>query len=332
MSTKDQAARWVIRMTESPDALSADERAEFDEWLSNPRHAQEFHAMNTIAVIAADLPAVDRTRLSDWAINQASSDVRSRRHLGGWAAFAASVIAAVVLGGYFAQGRNWFGSGGAYVTRTGETRVVAFPEGSVAYMNTRSEVRWIGSPKDRRVSMSDGEVLYEVVHDPVRPFSIMLDNSEIRVLGTRFNVYRKPDGDTTVTVIEGAVQVRGLGEPGWTRTVHANEQLEYKPIGLVREPHVVEAQKSVEWRTGSFQFNDQSIASVLDELTRYTDERVQIQDASIADQRISGLLPMRDVHTAFKLLERLAPIEVKEINGTFTLDYKPGVEQQQRKD
>jgi transmembrane sensor len=330
MSTKDQAARWVIRMTESPDALSADERAEFDEWISNPLHAQEFHAMNTIAVIAADLPAADRTRLSDWAINQATSDIRSRRQLVRWFAVAASFITLLVLGGILMQNQHWLANSGTYVTRTGETRVVAFPEGSVAYMNTRSEVRWIGSPKDRRVSMSDGEVLYEVVHDPVRPFSIMLDNSEIRVLGTRFNVYRKRDGDTTVTVIEGAVQVRGFGEPGWTRIVHANEQLEYKPIGLVREPHAVEAQKSVEWRTGSFQFNDQSIASVLDELVRYTDERVQIQDASIADQRISGLLPTRDVHNAFKALERLAPIEVKEINGTFTLDYKPGVEHQRK--
>ncbi len=73
----------------------------------------------------------------------------------------------------------------------------------------------------------------------------MLDGSEIRVLGTRFNVYRKDSGDVVVTVLEGVVEVRGFAQgaarPEWVRRVRANEQMEYRHIGLVDEPHRTDA-------------------------------------------------------------------------------------------
>ncbi len=95
-----------------------------------------------------------------------------------------------------------------------------FSEGSVAYLNTRTRIRWLGSGNDRRVELISGEALFDVVHDETRPFSVMMDGSEIRVLGTRFNVYRKDSGDVVVTVLEGTVEVRGFAQgpsqPEWS--------------------------------------------------------------------------------------------------------------------
>jgi transmembrane sensor len=323
---REQAARWVDRMIDSQDSLSAVERDEFNEWIADPLHAQEFHAIHTIVAMTADLPVAERARLSEWASRHREDDrTHSRRQVMRWWGIAASLIAVLVLGGYYAQSRHWFGE--SYVTRTGETRVVAFQEGSVAYLNTRTEVRWVGSERDRRVELADGEALFDVVHDENRPFRVTLDNSEIRVLGTRFNVYRKPGGDTTVTVLEGTVEVRGFGsgaQPQWVRTIHTNEQIEYRAIGVIREPHVAEAQKTVLWRNRVYKFEDESIQNVVNELTRYTDQRILIRDPRIATARIGGALSTRDIRGSLKRLEAYArvPMEVQENNNTFTLDYR----------
>jgi transmembrane sensor len=176
--------------------------------------------------------------------------------------------------------------------------------------------------------MGEGEALFDVVHDSNRPFRVVLGNSEIRVLGTRFNIYRRPTGSTTVTVLEGKVEVRGFGnggsgQPEWTRTLEANEQIDYSSLGLVHEPHATLAQDSVHWRTGYYRFENQPVETVLDELTRYTDQHIVIRDPRIAELRINGSLKTHDIRDSLRRLQGLAPnIEVKENNNTFTLDYR----------
>src|SRR5262249_18496228 len=152
--------------------------------------------------------------------------------------------------------------GETFVTHTGETRTVNLQEGSVVYMNTRTEMRWSGTDDDRRVDFTEGEALFEIVHDAQHPFHVLLDNSEIRVLGTRFNVYRKPDGSTLVTVLDGRVEVSGRGgngTPGWARTLQKDQEIEYGANGLTVEPHVTQARKAEQWRTGVYRFQDETV-------------------------------------------------------------------------
>jgi ferric-dicitrate binding protein FerR (iron transport regulator) len=128
-------------------------------------------------------------------------------------------------------------------------------------------------------------------------------------------------------VLEGTVEVRvlgGGGAPEWARTLNANDQIDYGALGLLHEPHTTQAQDSVRWRTtGYYRFDDQPVEVVLDELTRYTDQRIVIRDARIASLRINGALNMRDVRGSLRRLRALEPkIDVKENNNTFTLDYR----------
>jgi transmembrane sensor len=327
---RDQATQWLHRLHEpSAEPLSPAEREEFERFIVTPRHEQEFRASNVVIAAAPELAQDARDRWTREAFALSDDRTHSRRQVLRYWAIAASLLAVLVLGGYYAQTQRWFG-GEAFVTHTGETRTVTFQEGSVVYLNTRTEVRWVGNLQDRRVELTEGEALFDVVHDESRPFRVMLDNSEIRVLGTRFNVYRKSNGDTTVTVLEGTVEVRGFGNGNskaeWVRTLNTNDRMVYTAIGLVSEPQPTHAQDAVRWRTGVYRFDDQPVTTVLDELTRYTDQHIVIRDPRIAERRVSGALSTRDARDALRRLQYLAPIEVKENNNTFTLDYRAQAE------
>jgi transmembrane sensor len=338
MSTTDdegirtQAAHFVIRMGESPHALSSAERDElerFPEWARDSRNGQEFHALSTIAAMLGDQPAADQARLQAESEVPTSERASSRRQVVQWWAFAASVLVVLVLAGFYAQSRHLFG-GESFITQTGEKRTVTFQEGSVAYLNTRTELRWIGNERDRRVELIEGEALFDVVHDEANAFRVVLGNSEIRVLGTRFDVYRKPNGDTRVTVLEGTVEVHGLGDAAWTRTLNVNEQLAYGAVGLVSEPHFTDAENAVGWRKGYYKFADEPIGRVVEELMRYTDRRIVIRDPRVAEHHMGGALDVRNVNATLHNLEKYAPVQVTENNDTFMLDYRATPEQ--RKD
>jgi len=325
-SIHELADLYAVRMNEPADTQTAAEREEMQRWLLDERHEAAFRTSNLFLMLVNDLPPESRERLKAYATVSPAGRVGMRRPVWKWTALAASVLVAVG-GGYAAITQGWFAK--TYVTRTGESRVVTFQEGSVAYLNTRTELRWVGTGEDRRVALVNGEALFDVVHDPAHPFRVILDGSEIRVLGTRFNVYRKPSGETIVTVLEGTVEVRGFGsgEGGsgrseWKRTLHADQQIEYVPLGLVHETHETVALDAVKWRTGLLKFNDVPMPDVLDELTRYTDQRILIRDPRLAEIHMSGALGVRDVRKALKHIQDLAPVEVNENNGMFTLDYR----------
>lgn len=330
----DQAARWAVRLHEGE--LSSSEREEFQRWvLASEDNANELRAHSALLQLASRLSP---QRFSDGppAAEADSADtppVRSRSLLGRIKAQVRMPVAAVAAATLLAAG-TWFfvqssGSASAYVTRTGEMRAVTFEDGSVAYMNTRTQLQWKGDKQERRVELLDGEALFDVVREPNRPFRVMLENSDIQVLGTRFNVYRKKNGEVIVTVLEGSVRVREYGQGGdpgseaaWERELHANEQIAYRSTGLMRDVHTTIALNAIKWREGILEMRDEALPDVLDELTRYTDRRIVISDPRLAELRLGGALSLRDVRVALGRIQKLAPVAVKENGSTFTLDYR----------
>lgn len=317
----ERAAHWAARLNDVD--LSETERSAFQTWLlADPRHASEFRAHNALIGLAQEFPADVQSRLDSYLPPGRVQPLTARRRWAWPAALAAAALLVVAAGGWFVHGP----SEQAYATRTGEVRTVTFEDGSVAYLNTRTQLKWMGDKRERRVVLGTGEALFDVVHDPARPFRVVLDNSEIQVLGTRFNVYRKKDGEVTVTVIEGKVAVKELGQgearPAWQRELTANQRIVYRPLGLMRDVQETQAASAVKWREGVLEIHDQPLSEVLDELTRYTDQRIVIRDPRVAQLRVGGVLSLRDVRVTLARLEKLAPLRVAESGDTFTLDYR----------
>jgi transmembrane sensor len=319
---------WARRMADSSDSITGAEREEFHAWLfASEANERDYRRAVVLLQMVSELPAAGQNALISPANDSLdeSDRVAGRRNIIKFAGLAAGAALALVAGGVYLENRGLFGE--RHVTRTGEMRTVKFNEGSVAYLNTRTEVRWLGSDEHRRVELVTGEALFDVAHDENRPFSVVLEGSEIRVLGTRFNVYRKNGGDVIVTVLEGTVEVRGFGQgatrPEWVRRVKANEQIQYRSIGLVSEPHPTDPQLAVKWRSGVLQIPDGVLLpTVLDELMRYTDKRILIRDPRLATVKPAGVFSTRNVRATLQRLQTVAPIEVHESEDLYTLDYR----------
>lgn len=315
---RETAARWAERLMDGDD-LTATEREEFHRWvMANPAHEREYRAHTAILNRSRELPQDARDELLVLAL--ASS--RPRRSV--WLGLAASLLLAVGVGGWF------FHQSAAtrHVTVAGMTHDITLPDGSLAHLNSRTELRWIGGADERRVVLLAGEALFEVRHDPAKPFTVVVDNSEVRVLGTRFNVRRRQSAEVVVTVLEGTVAVsqqpmRGSTQPAWTRKLHANEQVVYGAAGLVRDVYAATGANAARWREGILEFEDEPLANVVEDLGRYTDRQIVVNDARLAQLRLGGQLNVRgNLRDSIGLLEKLAPVTAHESAGTVVLDYR----------
>ncbi len=62
------------------------------------------------------------------------------------------------------------------------------PDGSVVWLNEKSKITYASDFNSERHIELSGEGFFEVTHNPDKPFVIRADKSEVKVLGTSFNV------------------------------------------------------------------------------------------------------------------------------------------------
>jgi len=323
-----QAAGWHTLMGRGRGLTNA-QRNGFETWIADPINEREFHAQRALLDVAMELKGRLRADLLGTLAEARARSWGARLTAGPvWASGVAMAFAVlmVALGwsalrseGYVAQ---------TYQTATGQVRTVVLPDGSLVGLNTQTQLECVGTPTDRRVRLIRGEAYFEVVHDPSRPFRILLAHSQVQVLGTRFDVYQMANGDVRVSVMSGMVAVEGLDSglgapPSWSRRLTSGQQIEYSPVGLVADVHSIVAPKVIRWRQGMLETQGEPLSDFVSDLSRYTRERIVISDPRAATQKVGGAFSVRNIDDTLDRLSRIAPVTVTHNNSEVILGYRP---------
>jgi transmembrane sensor len=326
----NQAASWTLRL-DSGDEMSEADRVRFHEWLLNPAHARALNVYRALVSVIQELPQQKAAVLTpsppshSWFPPLGRVFAQPLR----LAVAGACVAVLAALGVWFnvPSVREYVTQ--TYATNIGERRKITLPDGSSAHLNTQSRIRWVGSGKDRRVALEKGEALFDVAHDPTRPFRVIVGNSEIRDLATEFDVYRKSNGSVVVTVLSGQVAIKELSvggaQPAWTeRLLRPNQQLEYTQASLISDVHTVSAVAAVRWREGLLVTEHQPFTTVVSELNRYTPKPILMADPRLQSAAIElgGTLGIQDVPAALERIQHLGPIVVTDTGDSYVLTYK----------
>ena len=297
----------------------------FTAWLAEPLQAREFRELRTVCDVAADLSGPAKAEVLQSIAERAACE--RGRPGAGWlsAVTVIAVCAALTVGWLWLSDRGYLPR--TYRTRVGQMRSFVLPDCSVAYLNTHTRLEWVGSPENRRVRLLSGEAYFEVVHERRRPFRILLAHSEVQVLGTRFDVYQKADGNVVVTVVSGRVSVEGLGNgpaarPSWSRRLTGNEQIEYSAVGLVADVHSVRARSAIRWREGIIETRGERLSQFIGDLSRYTSQRIVIADPRAARMRIGGAFSVRNVDATLERIAGIEPITVTQRRGEVIVGYR----------
>jgi len=98
--------------------------------------------------------------------------------------------------------------------QTASNQQVYLVDGSKVILQPGARIRHAAFlQKDRREVFLEGNAFFEVAKDAARPFYVYTGDLVVHVLGTRFNVTRKDNGDITVLVHSGKVSVSRKANP-----------------------------------------------------------------------------------------------------------------------
>jgi transmembrane sensor len=143
------------------------------------------------------------------AARREPAKVRSISSNTGWLRIAAAVV--FLIGGGWIAYYLYDQRGGnpaelVSIKTTNTVRVDTLPDGSIVHINKNSSITYAGDFKSRREIKLTGEAFFEVKHNEQVPFTVRVNDINIRDVGTAFNVKSKQQ-NTEVIVESGIVQV-----------------------------------------------------------------------------------------------------------------------------
>lgn len=354
----EEAAEWAVRI--DAGALNPAERESLANWLqASPVHLEELLLSVSLLLAAERLEhgaagAVEQALQGQTAeviplsgaapaVERKPAAERRRQHrsrkalIGPMAVAAALAMFLVVAPVLFAPSADTDGaqladgaaSAGRLVeTEFGEQRSLVLEDGSVLYLNTDSQVRVSLSDELRRIDLLRGEVLFEVAHDPARPFRVHAGDTLAQAVGTQFNVRRTSDA-VSVVVVEGKVLVESRSHgPAIKRAARAGAgQAADEPLLLVAGKRVdlaapgarplissADIASATSWRMRQVSFTGEGLGAIADEFNRYNRERIVLADRALANLRFTGVFDADDPASFLGFLELTGEVRVDRTN------------------
>lgn len=133
---------------------------------------------------------------------------------------AAVFVGLLVVGGAFVAYRSWSKASEMLLAQTpvGKVSRVMLADGTSVWLNSGATLRYPATfdGKTREVKL-EGEAYFEVAHDCKHPFLVDSKQLTVRVLGTKFNFSNSANGNSSVSLVEGSVEVSGKDGEGQVR-------------------------------------------------------------------------------------------------------------------
>jgi transmembrane sensor len=327
-SPQEAAAYWAVRHDRGD--LTAEEQAGFARWRADPASAEAFAKANDVFRVFDASHAAD-SRLS--AIRQEALQASPKRHYR-LVAVAAS-LAAVGLAGLLAlKIHGSFQSRGApvtaqtpaaaapleavaYTTGIGERRTVRLPDGSAVTLDTASRIETRFSTERRSIHLVRGQVLFDVAHDPTRPFAVDAGDWRVTAVGTVFEV-RLDASLMRVVLAQGHVLVENPDRLPSDPSSIARKPVQLRPgqeftARLDTAPRIVrvDVDRALSWVEGYVEFDDEPLETAVAEINRYTDRPIVLGGDGVGALRVSGVFRTGDPRHFVDVVSEVLPIDVQ---------------------
>ena len=174
----------------------------------------------------------------------------------------------------------------------GRNSTIKLTDGTVINLNAESNLKFpekfIGN--ERRVFL-EGEAFFEVSKDANKPFIVVTNKIETKVLGTSFNIQSyATDNKVQIALVEGSVQVNCTAFSK-SEILTPSEMLEIKKNKvsevLIDRSHF-DPKEILSWKEGILFFNDASFDEIIKRLGRWYGVKFNIELNKQIDRGYTG--------------------------------------------
>jgi transmembrane sensor len=356
----EEAAHWWTLL--HGDGATSTERREFLTWVSrSPERIQAYLEMERLMgalqspkVAWPHTPAEDLIRearfSSDavpappvfprrWADRPLAASRGGRRTSLKWKLSLGAIAAGIAAGAVALWLLQLPPASQRYATGPGEQRSILLADGSRITLNSASSVDVNLGRHRRLVRLLSGEALFQVSHDPTRPFDVHADGAVVRAIGTEFDVDIQ-SRYAAVTVLQGRVAVmsgeqaslpapaggppaaggpapRAFPAPAGALLLGVAQRVIINSAGMGNPQHVNDLSAITAWTRGQLVFESRPLGEVVDELNHSTAKRIVIESSRLRRRQVTGVIQLDDPDSLLSFLSDVPGVVIhKAGDGT----------------
>lgn len=198
----------------------------------------------------------------------------------------------------------------------GQRIFMTLQDGTEAWLSPRSVIKIPNEfSKDERSVELDGEGFFSVTKDSKRPFIVKTQHYDIKVLGTRFNVFAYSESERFETnLVKGSVQVTNNSKPEENFILKPNEMVSLLNGNLIKTAASFNNEEYL--KSGIFYFSNKKFSEILDYLTLWYNVKFDVKSSARIDQYVSGKFRQSDeIERILKALQGVHHFKYKIINN-----------------
>ncbi len=292
----EQAATWFLRMQQS-DCSDADQKA-FEVWLAASEANRAEYQQYT--QLWQNLDQLERKP-------KQSSNKKAYLTI-------TSVMMLMIMFGSL----QWLaGYEEIYKTAVGERHQITLADGTTIDMNTDTVIRVALWGYSRKVTLERGEASFKIGNERFRSFVVFSGNGTLRDIGTEFNVARVTD-KTTVSVLEGAIEVTLDNQTHAKKLLYSGQQLTYSTYDISRISPV-NAEATIAWHKNRLIFRELPLDKVVQQINRYHARPIRLGSQQLSQLKVSGEFNSTDRAGLIQALKTLLPLRSSEQDGVTVL-------------
>jgi len=293
----------IVRSLES--SLSTAEQDELQSWLeeddANRRYYEELRKTWTLTGnVDADIePDVEM----NWAafnrkLQTAQTAAPSMTVVRSYRTIIRAAAAVLLLGG---AATAWFMLRSpeqiTIQTAANETNIIVLPDGSKAFINKNSSLRYARHFDGERAIHLEGEAFFDVVKDDAHPFVVYTPQTRTQVLGTSFDIKAYSTQQVEVFVLTGKVGVSQQEKQSAQVVLTEGRKV---TVGKDRQlaEDAISNHDFMAWKDNIMVFNDEPIANMIRKVEALYGVKIEAEE-NIADYairtRVSPGQPLEEV-------------------------------------
>jgi ferric-dicitrate binding protein FerR (iron transport regulator) len=235
--------------------------------------------------------------------------------------YAASIVLIIGIGalGMFSYQRisNSWNTVNVETSAFDSNKEVTLPDGSIAYLNKKSEVNYPKSFQEGKRSIKfEGEGFFDIEKDPNKPFIIEAGKAQIEVLGTSFNVNTHSPDRIEVFVKSGTVK---LSSKSKGKSIIINKGYIGTLSGDKLTKKLNKDVNYLSWRTGKLIFKKTKIEDAVKALNRTYDVRIVLENNSLKNEEITATFDQEPIEHVLKVIGKTFGVKIQAKDNTYII-------------
>lgn len=242
-----------------------------------------------------------------------------------WMRYAAIIILSFTLGSlliYFSGIRKHETAIASISSPRGQITSLTLFDGSTVWLNSESTIKYSSDfNSGNREVYVEGEAYFEVTPDKKNPFIVHLENSQIKVHGTSFNVKAYPGSDQVEAVLmEGKIEFIANNR---SVLLKPHERIVLSPRQGTIIKDQIDIEKTLAWKKGKYYYSNEKLSTIIGQLQRWYDIEFVFDENELSLYTFTGVINHeKSIEYNLQLIELTNKINVEFENEKIVITGK----------